>query len=187
MKRRTAMIAAMGIAVACGGTTGFEEGKNQIDSRGMACFQTNAFYTLGGTISGLAGTVVVQNGGTDSLSASADGSFTFATVVADGSTYEVTVRTQPEGQTCTVSNGTGIVAGANVTGVSVACAASPPGTLQFGYCIFDSITGQLSGECENVGECFSGMSADCAGAPNAPVVQAFCGPLVDNTFCAFYY
>jgi hypothetical protein len=81
-------------------------------------------YTIGGTISGLSGTVVLQNNAGDDLSRSANGSFTFATGLGDGAAYAVTVLTQPAGQTCTVSSGSGTVASANVTNVSVACTSN---------------------------------------------------------------
>lgn len=78
-------------------------------------------FTVGGAVSGLIGTVVLQNNAGDDLTISANGSFTFATRVADGGAYAVTVKTQPAGQACAVGNGTGTVSGANVTNVSVAC------------------------------------------------------------------
>ena len=84
---------------------------------------TNA-YTVGGTISGLSGTVILQNNGTNSTSISSNGSFTFSTPIADGSAYSVTVSTQPASQTCTVSNGSGIIGGANVTNVTVTCSTN---------------------------------------------------------------
>ncbi len=82
-----------------------------------------AAFTLGGSVSGLAGTVVLQNNGGDNRSVSADGSFSFAAAVADGASYGVAVFTQPAGQTCSVANGAGTVSGANVTNVTVICAA----------------------------------------------------------------
>ena len=85
-------------------------------------------FTVGGTVSGLSGTVVLKNNGGNNLSISANGGFSFSTALANGSAYNVTVGTQPAGQTCTVSNGTGTVSGANVTGVGVACSANPPGS-----------------------------------------------------------
>ncbi|HYE57674.1 MAG TPA: S8 family serine peptidase, partial [Rhodothermales bacterium] len=39
------------------------------------------------------------------------------------SSYAVTVNTNPAGQTCTVSNGSGVIGSSNVTNVSVACAS----------------------------------------------------------------
>lgn len=81
---------------------------------------TNA-YTVGGTVSGLSGTVVLQNNSTDNLSLSSNGAFTFSTSVAQGAPYNVTVLTQPTGQTCTVMNGSGTMGGGNVTNVGVNC------------------------------------------------------------------
>src|SRR5437867_2990156 len=81
-------------------------------------------FTVGGTISGLSGTVVLRNNGGNDLTVSADGSFTFSAPVAQGSPYAVTVLTQPAGQSCSVANGTGTLAGANVTNVTVTCAAN---------------------------------------------------------------
>jgi probable HAF family extracellular repeat protein len=78
-------------------------------------------YSIGGTIAGLAGTVVLQNNGGDDLTLSTDSGFTFATRATNGSDYTVTVLTQPAGQTCHVSNGSGTTGNANVTSVRVGC------------------------------------------------------------------
>jgi len=78
-------------------------------------------YSVGGTTAGLSGTVTLQNNGSDDLAVNADGPFTFATALGDGSAYAVTVLTQPTGQTCTVSNGSGTISAANVTSVAVNC------------------------------------------------------------------
>jgi hypothetical protein len=78
-------------------------------------------YRVGGTVSGLTGTVVLQNNGGDNLSISANGAFTFPTPLAYGSSYDVTVLTQPMGQTCTVANRAGAYGGSSVTSVTVTC------------------------------------------------------------------
>jgi hypothetical protein len=82
-------------------------------------------HTVGGTLSGLSGTVVLTNSGVDDLTLTQDGSFTFATAVAEGATYDVAVKTQPSGQTCTVASGSGTVGTANVTNVEVTCTDMP--------------------------------------------------------------
>jgi hypothetical protein len=92
---------------------------------GVTC-TTIPTYSVGGTVSGLSGTVVLQNNGGNDLSVSANGSFAFNAQLATGAAYAVTVKTNPTGQTCSVSNGSGTVAGANVTNVAVACAAGGP-------------------------------------------------------------
>lgn len=82
-------------------------------------------FGVGGTVSGLSGSgLVLQNNGADDLPIASNGSFTFATDVASGSTFEVTVATQPNqpSQTCTVADGTGTVGGGDVRTVKVSCA-----------------------------------------------------------------
>ncbi|GBD99378.1 tyramine oxidase [bacterium BMS3Abin07] len=96
-------------------------------------------YTVGGTVSGLSGTVVLQNNGGDGLTITADGTFTFSTAIADGSAYSVTVKTQPATQTCSVANGTGTVSGANITDVTVTCSVNT-------YTVGGTVTGLASGE-----------------------------------------
>ena len=64
-----------------------------------------ATYSVGGTVSGLSGPVVLLDNGGDDLSDSAIGGFTFATGVTTGSPYNVTVSITPAGQTCSVANG----------------------------------------------------------------------------------
>ena len=79
-------------------------------------------YTVGGTVNGLAPgeLVVLQNNGGDDLTVAQNG-LVFFTALADGSSYNVTVRTQPTGQTCTASNNTGTISGADVVDVAVEC------------------------------------------------------------------
>ena len=65
--------------------------------------------TVGGTLSGLfdSATISLQNNGVGSLVIKENGSFIFSGTVAAGSPYNVTVATQPLGQVCTVTNGSG--------------------------------------------------------------------------------
>lgn len=79
-------------------------------------------YSVGGTVSGLSGSVTLQNNSADDLVINANGSFAFVTSLPDGDPYAVTVLIQPAGQTCEVSNGTGTISGANITSVAVDCA-----------------------------------------------------------------
>lgn len=99
-------------------------GGNQIDDWSGG----DTFYSVGGTISGLSGTVVLQNNSGDNLSISSNGSFTFNTSLAPGSIYNATVKTYPTGQTCTVTNGSGTIAASNITNISVTCSDNPATT-----------------------------------------------------------
>jgi Putative esterase len=103
-------------------------GSGNVTTVGVTCTTSPpTIYSVGGTVSGLSGTVVLQDNGADSLSLTASGSFAFATKLASGAAYAVTVRTQPTGQTCAVSGGSGTVGSANVTTVVVTCTASSGG------------------------------------------------------------
>ena len=85
---------------------------------------TNA-YAVSGTVSGLgAGVqVVLENNGGDATTVAANGAFAFPTPVAQGTAYAVTVQAPPVGQSCSVQNGTGTMAGTPVTNVQVVCGA----------------------------------------------------------------
>jgi 6-phosphogluconolactonase (cycloisomerase 2 family) len=86
-----------------------------------------ASYNVGGTVSGLAGTgMVLQNNTGNDLNVTANGAFTFTTMIASGSAYAVTVKTQPGGptQNCVVASGSGSVGSGNVTNVAVTCTTS---------------------------------------------------------------
>jgi len=79
-------------------------------------------YSLGGTVSGLTASGLKLANGSDTLSvASGATTFTTPTQLASGTAYSVTVQTQPAGEMCTVSNGSGTIGTANVANVVVAC------------------------------------------------------------------
>jgi hypothetical protein len=86
---------------------------------------TNTF-TVAGAVSGLASgqQVTLQNNGTNPVTVTANGSFNFSTPVAYNGSYAVTIGTQPTGQTCSVSNGSGGGITGSVTNVSVVCSAN---------------------------------------------------------------
>jgi len=97
---------------------------NQITNWSGGDVATTPTYSVGGAVSGLTGTVVLQDNGGDSLSVAGNGAFAFATKLAGGAAYAVTVLTQPAGQACAVTSGTGAVGAANVTSVGVTCTTS---------------------------------------------------------------
>jgi len=117
-----------GPAQTCGVSNGFGTVTiSSVTGIGVTCITTTVTYTIGGTVSGLLGTgLVLQDYGGDNLPVSANGSFMFATAIASGGIYSVTVLTQPSNpaQTCKVMVGNG-VANANVTDVLVICTTNP--------------------------------------------------------------
>ena len=64
------------------------------------------------------------NAGSSPITAGAT-SFTLPNALNAGSDYAVSVQTQPTGQTCSVSNGSGTNITANVTTVAVTCKTTP--------------------------------------------------------------
>ncbi|HEY1552242.1 MAG TPA: hypothetical protein VGG28_30655 [Kofleriaceae bacterium] len=97
-------------------------------------------FTIGGTVIGLHGTgLVLEDNGSDDLSIGSDGAFTFATPIASGASFAVTIAAQPSGptQNCVVSGGTGSVIDASVTTVVVNCSTD-------GFTISGTISGLAS-------------------------------------------
>jgi 6-phosphogluconolactonase (cycloisomerase 2 family) len=118
-RRRTVCVTlSLGLS-ACGGGGG-----------GNPAAQT---YGIGGAVSGLATgeSVILVNNGADTLTVNGNNAFTFATKVDQNGSYAVTVKTQPNGQSCAVTSGSGSGVMANVTTVAVACTNRP----QYAYVV----------------------------------------------------
>jgi hypothetical protein len=77
-------------------------------------------YTVGGTVEGVRGTLVLGLDGGETLQVTQAGRFTFTAKRPKGGTYAVSIVSTAQGQRCTVTNGSGTVAG-NVEGISVRC------------------------------------------------------------------
>jgi hypothetical protein len=128
----------------CSVTNGSGTAAANVTNVQITCGNT---FTVSGTVSGLQGTgLVLQDNGSDNLTISGTGSvsFTFATPLAGGTSYNVTILTQPSnpGQTCTISNGSGSATG-NVTTVQVNC----PET---GFTVGGSLVGLVNGAGDTV-------------------------------------
>jgi hypothetical protein len=111
-------------------TCSVSNGSGQVGSANVTnvAVTCNADLTIGGSVSGLEGTgLQLLNNGGDALSIQSNGSFTFATALPSGATYNVTIGAQPTGPTqeCVVTNGQGTVGTGNVTSVQVACTTAP--------------------------------------------------------------
>ena len=81
-------------------------------------------YSIAGSVNGLEGTgLILQNNNTDDLAITSDGAFEFPTSLPDGAAYDVNVSNQPSdpNQACSITNGSGIVAGNDVNDIAVDC------------------------------------------------------------------
>ena len=77
-----------------------------------------ATYTVGGTVAGSAGSIVLQLNGAADVSLAAPGSFTFTGGLLNGAAYNVTVNAA---QNCSVANGSGTIGATNITNITVTC------------------------------------------------------------------
>jgi hypothetical protein len=112
------------------------------------CTTNSANYTISVAVTGLTGTLVVQDSKSDQLTFTTNTTQTFATSYASGSTYTVTVKTQPTGQTCTLSSNASGTITSNIT-VTATCT-----TNVVNYTISVAVTG-LTGTLvmqDNVGD-----------------------------------
>jgi len=86
-----------------------------------------ATFTIGGTVSGLAGSGLVLSASGSSITAS-NGPFTMPKALQDGATYDLQITQQPSNplQVCTVTRGSGTIHNANVTDIAVDCTTPLP-------------------------------------------------------------
>lgn len=125
------------IAVVClitsGGTSGGGGGSNYRP------------LTVGGTVTGLTGTLGLANsrgdGIVDTATVTTNGFGYFQRLLNYGTSYNVYVTSQPAGQTCTVSYGQG-VAYASVTNIQISCVTN----VQQYYLVGGSVSGLLTGK-----------------------------------------
>lgn len=94
---------------------------------GVSVVFAPATHTIGGTVTGLAGSgLVLALNGSETLPVDADGAFAFDNAIPSGDSYDVTVNTQPSqpAQACVVVNGSGTIGAGDVTDVVIHCGAA---------------------------------------------------------------
>ena len=121
------ILAAAGAMTGCGGTAGSGEavaGNMSASGAGASGKATMATYTVSATVTGLSGSgLTLELNGGQSQAVAADGTVTFPSGLTSGSSYAVTVASQPTTprEICGVANGSGAIAQANVTSVAINC------------------------------------------------------------------
>ena len=133
-----------GQTLPCSVTNGAGTATANVTNVQITCGNT---YSVGGVVSGLQGSgLVLQDNGGNNLTVSGTGnpSFTFPVPLPAGSTYAVTILTQPSapGQTCSVSNGSGTLT-SNINTVQIVCPES-------GFTVGGSIVGLVNGAGDTV-------------------------------------
>lgn len=92
-----------------------------VDTIRVNCRTIPQPYTIGGTVSGLAGQVTLSLNDSETLSITANGTYSFLTSLAQGAAYEVELLSSAIGQTCSLTGATGEVAEQNVENVNLTC------------------------------------------------------------------
>jgi len=78
--------------------------------------------SIGGTVSGLTGNLMLSNNLSNNINLSAGASsYAFSNRIQPGEAYSVTVQQQPENQTCTVANASGIAGTTDINNINVTC------------------------------------------------------------------
>jgi hypothetical protein len=111
-----------------GTTCSISKGVGTIPTHNVADIEitcSDMAYSLGGTAAGVtsAGLVLAEGGDKYAVPANAT-RFTLPAAVAYGSGYTVSVEAEPQGLTCTISDGTGTMPASAVTNVGVTCAST---------------------------------------------------------------
>lgn len=138
-------------------------GTANVSNVSVVC-STTAFK-VGGSVTGLSGTVVLQNNAGDDLSIGQSGTFNFNTLVAVGASYAVTVKNHPADQICSVAMGTGMVSNAEITNIAVTC-----GLPQTCKEIKTAIPASVDGD----------FTVDPDGAGALPSIKVFCDMTTDG-------
>lgn len=115
---------------ACAVTAGATGVMGATGAAGVVVTCTTETFTVGGTASGLVATglslALTVAGAKGPAQAVGPGPFTLGQPVPSGAAWLVTIEAQPDRQACTVADGGGVMAGADVTGVTITCACAAP-------------------------------------------------------------
>ena len=105
------LMAILPLLIACGGSGGGSGSTPGWLSR----------YTVGGTVTGLEGALILQNNNGNNIALYENGTFVFQNALAAGAAYNVTISYKPMRQQCTVTNGSGTIKSENITNIRVTC------------------------------------------------------------------
>lgn len=141
---------------------------------------TSSAFTVGGSVTGLAtgAQLGLLDNSASPITLTANGAFQFTTAISAGGSYSVTVQTQPTGQTCTVSGGSGTNVTANVSGIAVSCSNTTTSAYTWKGPITEYVGTIQSPSIASLG------SGSLAGAFVATQVQVMLGSFTSNTWGA---
>ena len=101
-------------------------GTGTVSSAAVSSIAVNCVgpFSVGGHVSGLSpnASLTIIDNGTDVLTVSANGSFTFSTSLKPGASYAAAISALPSGEKCGLTGSSGTVATSSYTGISITCA-----------------------------------------------------------------
>lgn len=106
-------------------------------------------FSIGGAVLGLSGSVTLQESGVNTT-LSQNGIFRLSKFAVTGQAYNVTVATQPPGQTCTLINPVGTVSDRDIRNIGVKCATTGDTTPPSDVSAFTIVPSSLGSTCANV-------------------------------------
>lgn len=113
------------LLASCNGETAFDSTSlSSAKDSATKSLTPSTTYSVGGMVSGLSpGKSLTLSKDGNTLTLNTNGAFSFSAKLSSGSAYAVTILTLPEGQTCTLSNGSGVIKSAVISDISVTCTA----------------------------------------------------------------
>ncbi|WP_217705863.1 choice-of-anchor tandem repeat GloVer-containing protein, partial [Peristeroidobacter soli] len=108
---------------ACGGGGGSNGSGADAGNNGGNNDAPPPTFAVGGTVSGLpdGAQLSVTDNGESAQTISTNGPFTLNTKVPSGTSYSISVGTQPAGYQCAITEGSGTVAASDIANVAIAC------------------------------------------------------------------
>lgn len=84
-------------------------------------------YSIGGSVSGLNGTLVLQNNNANDLTLTENGNYTFDLKLTQGQNYNVSIHTAPDNYRCNLNNASGSVETSHISNIDIQCGVIPTG------------------------------------------------------------
>lgn len=91
---------------------------------GVTITCTNNVYTVGGSVSGLSGTLQINLNTGNTLDITGNGTFSFLTQVEYSSDYQVDIVSTPPGMQCNISNNSGVMPANDINNINIICSSN---------------------------------------------------------------
>ena len=124
LQKAMAVLVSLFLLSACGGGGGSSTTPPTVNDQ-----STNS-QTIGGTVRGLSGALVLTNGDGQSITITEAGDFSFDQELEQGDLYDISIVSEPETQECELNFSSGQVGASNVRNIEVECSSPVTYTVQ---------------------------------------------------------